>query len=222
MNIKRITAAAIIALAFVGCASMSPEEEAAAAQRVRVVTDAGAVRDCDVIRAVTDDEIQRVQVKAARLGGDVALVISQAQRGGRLYTTALVYHCGGGGCSGRTCHRSKTSNKQRAGLTRAAGARISPPYRRRPFLPEGFPMRIRIATAVLAVLVALTGPMVARAQDNEIRLGAFMPVSGISADVGAQIKAGIEVAAERMPTITLGGKPTRVRVIWYDTEGKGD
>lgn len=96
MNIKRITAAAIIALAFVGCASMSPEEEAAAAQRVRVVTDAGAVRDCDVIRAVTDDEIQRVQVKAARLGGDVALVISQAQRGGRLYTTALVYHCGGG------------------------------------------------------------------------------------------------------------------------------
>src|SRR5919204_5015432 len=83
-------------------------------------------------------------------------------------------------------------------------------------------MHIRIATAVLGMLAVLTGPIVARAQDNEVRLGAFMPVSGISADVGAQIKAGIEVAAERLPTIPLSGKPTRVRVIWYDTEGKGD
>ena len=97
MNIKSTSAAVgIIAMMLTGCASMSPEEQAAAAQRVRVVTDANAVRGCDPIRAVTDDEIEPVQVKAARLGGDVALVISQAQRGGRLYTTALVYRCGGG------------------------------------------------------------------------------------------------------------------------------
>src|SRR5262245_19521768 len=61
------------------------------------------------------------------------------------------------------------------------------------------------------------------AQDaGEIKLGAFMPLSGISADVGAQIKAGAEVALERAPEIRIGGKPYRVRMIWYDDEGKGD
>lgn len=52
-----------------------------------------------------------------------------------------------------------------------------------------------------------------------------MPVSGISADVGGQIKAGIEVAVERVNQaggIRVGGKLHRVRPIWYDTEGKGD
>jgi branched-chain amino acid transport system substrate-binding protein len=63
------------------------------------------------------------------------------------------------------------------------------------------------------------------AQDlGEIRLGAFMPLSGISADVGAQIKAGTEIAVERAQEqgLRVGGKPFRVRVILYDTEGKGD
>ena len=79
---------------------------------------------------------------------------------------------------------------------------------------------IRMAVLVLGlVLLSCTDP--ASAQD-EIKIGAFLPVSGISADVGAQIKAGIEVAVERTGTIPLGGKPTKVRVIWYDTEGKGD
>jgi branched-chain amino acid transport system substrate-binding protein len=67
----------------------------------------------------------------------------------------------------------------------------------------------------------LGGPLAAAAQD-EVKLGAFLPISGISADVGAQMKAGTEVALERMPTVQLGGKTTRVRVIWYDDEGKGD
>ena len=68
-------------------------------------------------------------------------------------------------------------------------------------------------------------PGLALAQDTgEIRLGAFAPLSGISADVGAQIKAGAEVALDRIaePGIRLGGKPYRVRITWYDTEGKGD
>ncbi|HEX7213335.1 MAG TPA: ABC transporter substrate-binding protein [Methylomirabilota bacterium] len=71
----------------------------------------------------------------------------------------------------------------------------------------------------LTALVAV--PLVAAAQD-EVKLGAFLPISGISADVGAQMKAGVEVALERMPTVRLGGKATKVRVIWYDDEGKGD
>lgn len=86
----------IIALALARCASMSPEEEAAAAARVRLVGDADAVRGCEPIRSVTDDELQGIRVKAARLGGDVALVTAQTQRGGRIYTTVLVYRCGSG------------------------------------------------------------------------------------------------------------------------------
>ena len=56
---------------------------------------------------------------------------------------------------------------------------------------------------LVTALAALSGP--ARAQD-EIRLGAFAPLSGISADVGAQIKAGTEVALERIAEISLGGQ----------------
>jgi branched-chain amino acid transport system substrate-binding protein len=73
---------------------------------------------------------------------------------------------------------------------------------------------------VAVLLVAVASPALAQ---EEIRVGAFAPISGISADVGAQIKAGIEVAVERAQSgLTVGGKPHRVRVIWYDTEGKGD
>jgi len=79
---------------------------------------------------------------------------------------------------------------------------------------------------VLGAAAALAYGMAAvDAQEaGEIKLGAFMPLSGISADVGAQIKAGTEVAVERVEAqgIRLGGKPYRVRVIWYDDEGKGD
>jgi branched-chain amino acid transport system substrate-binding protein len=80
--------------------------------------------------------------------------------------------------------------------------------------------RRRSGLLLVAALLAVASP--ARAQE-EIRVGAFAPISGISADVGAQIKAGIEVAVERAPSgLTVGGRPHRVRVIWYDTEGKGD
>lgn len=86
-------------------------------------------------------------------------------------------------------------------------------------------MRKPATLVLLFFLVGLTAllavPLVAAAQD-EVKLGAFLPISGISADVGAQMKAGVEVALERMPTVRLGGKATKVRVIWYDDEGKGD
>ena len=81
--------------------------------------------------------------------------------------------------------------------------------------------RITVGVALLAA-VAVTA---VRAQDPaEIRIGVFAPLSGISADVGAQIKAGAEVALERVQAqgLTLAGKPHRVRLIWYDDEGKGD
>jgi branched-chain amino acid transport system substrate-binding protein len=76
-----------------------------------------------------------------------------------------------------------------------------------------------VIVTMTCFLVALSG--VAVAQD-EIRIGAFAPLSGISADVGAQIRAGVEVAVERAGEFQVGGKPAKLRVIWYDDEGKGD
>jgi branched-chain amino acid transport system substrate-binding protein len=78
----------------------------------------------------------------------------------------------------------------------------------------------------LVALVLLAAPADRRsaAQEAEIKLGAFMPISGGTADVGAQIRAGVEVAVERLGEagLPVGGKPHRIRVVWYDTEGKGD
>jgi hypothetical protein len=83
------------------------DEERARAVRVRIVNNADAVRGCQPIGSVTDDDIQDLQKKAARLGGDVALVTMQSQgaRGGfgaygggfrmATYTTAEVYRCEG-------------------------------------------------------------------------------------------------------------------------------
>src|SRR5713226_6931818 len=83
------------------------------------------------------------------------------------------------------------------------------------------PTAIGLVALPLGLAALLAAPLAACAQD-EIRLGAFLPISGISADVGAQMKAGAEVALERMATVQVGGKPAKVRVIWYDDEGKGD
>ena len=72
-----------------------------------------------------------------------------------------------------------------------------------------------------ATLLALSGaPAFAQ---QEVKLGAFVTLSGISADVGAQMKAGIEVAVEAaQPTFAINGVKTPIKVIWYDDEGKGD
>src|SRR5438876_8924459 len=83
------------------------------------------------------------------------------------------------------------------------------------------PTAVLIASLLLAVAALVGAPVLADAQ-GEIKLGAFLPISGISADVGAQMKAGTEIALERMATVQVGGKPAKVRVIWYDDEGKGD
>jgi branched-chain amino acid transport system substrate-binding protein len=71
-------------------------------------------------------------------------------------------------------------------------------------------------------VLALAAISPAKAQD-EIKIGAFLPVTGVTADVGAQMKAGIEVAVERANAAGVKlDKPYKLRVIFYDTEGKGD
>src|SRR5476649_5426 len=77
-----------------------------------------------------------------------------------------------------------------------------------------------MVAAIAALGAAATSPAFAQ---QEIKLGAFVTLSGISADVGAQMKAGIEVAVESMaPTYMVNGVKTPIKVIWYDDEGKGD
>src|SRR5215470_14680331 len=83
------------------------------------------------------------------------------------------------------------------------------------------PTAVAIVSLLLGLVAFLAAPDAGSAQDD-VRLGAFLPISGISADVGAQMKAGTEVASERMWTVQVGGKTVKVRVIWYDDEGKGD
>ena len=83
------------------------------------------------------------------------------------------------------------------------------------------PASVGLVMLLLGLATLFAAPLDVRAQD-EIKLGAFLPISGISADVGAQMKAGTEVALERRGTVQVGGKPLKVRVIWYDDEGKGD
>ena len=100
---KLIASVGVLAVAFTGCASTSEEERARIA-RVRIVNNAEAVRGCHQIGSVTDEDMQDLQKKAARLGGDVALVTVQSQSRGtfgtygggygvRTYTTAEVYQC---------------------------------------------------------------------------------------------------------------------------------
>jgi hypothetical protein len=85
----------VIALAVVGCASSEQPV------RVRIVNDESLVRGCRVIGTVTDNELEDLQKKAARVGGNVALMTPQRPaKGGYFglqdYMTADVYHCGAG------------------------------------------------------------------------------------------------------------------------------
>ena len=90
-------------VAFAACASTSTSDaERARAARVRIVNDKEDVRGCQPIGSVIDDDMQDLQKKARRLGGDVALVTLQSQgsrgafgtyRGGfrsRTHTTAEI------------------------------------------------------------------------------------------------------------------------------------
>jgi len=82
-------------LALAACAS--PQKPVS----VLVVEDAERVRGCRPLGTVADNELDDLQKKAARLGGDVALMTPQRKsKGGYFglqeYMTADVYRCEGG------------------------------------------------------------------------------------------------------------------------------
>lgn len=58
----------------------------------------------------------------------------------------------------------------------------------------------------------------------DLRIGAFIPATGAQADVGVQMKGGIDVAIEYLQAhpITVNGEPVNIKVIYYDDEAKAD
>ena len=106
MSSKGILSVWLMVLVLVGCAKAMSDEERANAARVRITNNPEIARGCAFVGMASDDSIKDLQGKAARLGGDVAVVTMQTQeaRGGggaqgfgfryRTYTTAEVFRCG--------------------------------------------------------------------------------------------------------------------------------
>lgn len=94
MSTRWIVSACLGALLLAGCAS-KPTPVA-----VLVVNDENRVRGCRVLGTVADNELDDLQKKAARLGGNVALLTPERKsKGGYFglqdYMTADVYLCEG-------------------------------------------------------------------------------------------------------------------------------
>ena len=82
----------LAAIVLAGCASSSKPVA------VRVVDDENLVRGCQVLGTVSDDQLEELQKKAARIGGNVTLLTPQRKsKGGYFglqdYMTADVYRC---------------------------------------------------------------------------------------------------------------------------------
>jgi starvation-inducible outer membrane lipoprotein len=98
MSARWIVSACLFALVLAGCASSAKEISKGDASRVRVVKDTSLVSGCQVLGTVADNEFEDLQKKAARLGGNVALLTPErAAKGGYFglqdYMTADVYRC---------------------------------------------------------------------------------------------------------------------------------
>ena len=73
-----------------GCAS-APSISKVEAAKVHVVNDADLVRTCQMLGTVADSDFEDLQKKAARLGGNVALLTRHIND----KMIADVYRCGG-------------------------------------------------------------------------------------------------------------------------------
>ena len=89
---RQVGAACLWSLIAVGCAS------APSPASVQIVNDASQVQGCRVLGTVSDNELEDLQKKAAKLGGNAALLTPERKaKGGYFgvqdYMTADVYHC---------------------------------------------------------------------------------------------------------------------------------
>ena len=93
MNSREIVSAAAFALLVAGCASAPPPPAG-----VLIVNEADRVSGCHALGTVSDDALEDLQKKAAKLGGNVALMTPERKsKGGYFglqdYMTADVYRC---------------------------------------------------------------------------------------------------------------------------------
>lgn len=100
MSSRWIVVASLLALASVGCGSAPPKPAG-----VLIVEDQTRVRGCRALGTVSDDALDDLQKKAAKLGGNVALLTPQRKsKGGYFglqdYMTADVYACDSIGVKG--------------------------------------------------------------------------------------------------------------------------
>jgi hypothetical protein len=94
MSIRGILCASFFALSMAGCVTTTAPPPAG----VLVVDDASRVSGCRALGTVADNELDDLQKKAAKLGGNVALMTPQrTSKGGYFglqdYMTADVYRC---------------------------------------------------------------------------------------------------------------------------------
>jgi hypothetical protein len=94
MRTRPVLSAGIGALILAGCASSGEPV------RVRVVDEPNQVSGCKVLGTVADNDLEDLQKKAARLGGNVVLMTpKRTSKGGYFglqdYMTADVYRCEG-------------------------------------------------------------------------------------------------------------------------------
>ena len=99
MRTRHVASVALVLLMAGGCAS-SGEISSADAAKVRVVSDMEMVRGCRVLGTVADNDLEDLQKKAAKVGGNVVLLTPQrTTKGGYFglqdYKTADVYKCEG-------------------------------------------------------------------------------------------------------------------------------
>jgi hypothetical protein len=92
MTTRLIRTGCLLALVLAGCAS-APEPV-----RVRVVQDKNLVSGCKVLGTVSDNDMGDLQKKAAKVGGNTALLTPEREtKGGyfglQKYMTADVYQC---------------------------------------------------------------------------------------------------------------------------------
>ena len=91
-NVKGVGTACLLMLGAAGCASAPPPAS------VQIVNDPNQVQGCRVLGTVSDNEMEDLQKKAAKLGGNAALITPDRKaKGGYFglqdYMTADVYRC---------------------------------------------------------------------------------------------------------------------------------
>jgi branched-chain amino acid transport system substrate-binding protein len=76
--------------------------------------------------------------------------------------------------------------------------------------------RVITVVAVVTLLAGLALPPDAHAQKT-FKMGAIVPVSGPAAAFGLGVQRGMELAAEDIGTLTVGGDKYKIEVVTYDT-----